>query len=103
MKTRQKTTPVIEYNFYLGVLTEKGLVAGLEAEKIFDLVVKFVRTDIEPARLSDRVVEIQSRLSDEVDILPVVEDGKYLGAITSQDINRIYSFKLKEPAAQEAG
>jgi Zn-dependent protease/CBS domain-containing protein len=103
--SNQRATPITEYNFYLGMLTQKRLVKAVKEDPPYRFALNFIRTDIETASLTDRVVDISSRLSaDDVDALPVVENGKYLGVVTISDVNRVLRLKFKkDPAVREAG
>jgi CBS domain-containing protein len=103
--TRQKSIPVIERNFYLGTLTQKGMLKALDERNFFRMTLKFIRTDIEVATRSDRVIDIQGRLSaNDLDILPVVENHRYLGVVTIKDVQDALSLKFrKEQTVRDSG
>jgi Zn-dependent protease len=103
MHTQQKSIPVSYMDYYHGLLTQRRLIDAIEGEHFYMIVRNFIRTDIEVARMTDRVVDIRPRLSyNDVDILPVVEDGKFIGVVTVDDVAEVFSFKRRiKPAGNE--
>jgi CBS domain-containing protein len=55
-------------------------------------------TDVTPVAPGDEVFAVQQRLSgSQLDALPVVEGGRFLGLITSRDISELYRLISIEP------
>jgi CBS domain-containing protein len=58
-----------------------------------------MQREIPPASPSELVFEVQMRMSEaKLDAIPVVEGGRLLGLLTSQDINEAFRLKSRQPA-----
>jgi len=87
----QADFPVCDGDHLLGILTHSGLVNALDKRGPDALVEEVMIQGVEPVTRLDSLVQVQSRMLEEnIDALPVVEDGRFLGIITTRDINEIY-------------
>jgi signal-transduction protein with cAMP-binding, CBS, and nucleotidyltransferase domain len=54
-----------------------------------------MQTEIKPASPQDLLIDVQMRMSAQrIDAIPVVDEGNFLGMITSQDLNEAYRLSL---------
>lgn len=107
LATFQSDFPVCEGGRVVGLLTHTQLVEALNQVGPDRPVREFMRTDIQPVSPSDNLFLAQSRLTEQkIDALPVVENGEFLGLVTSRDVNEIYRLASRWPefaTAAEAG
>ncbi len=91
----QSSFPVCDGENFVGLLTHTRLVEALDKNKPEILVTKVMEIEIAPVHPSELVFEIQMRMTEEkLDALPVVESGRLLGLITSQDINEAFRTQI---------
>jgi CBS domain-containing protein len=87
----QADFPVCDGEQLLGILTHSGLVRALDRRGPDALVEDVMIQGVEPVTRSDPLIQVQNRMLEEnIDALPVVEDDRFLGIITTRDINEIY-------------
>ena len=98
LKTFQASFPVCEGDRLVGLLTQTRLIDALHRLSPDTPVAEVMLADIRPVSPRDGLLEVQQRLSEEkVEALPVVEDGRFLGLITSQDISELYRLITTRP------
>ena len=95
----QSSFPVCDGETFVGLLTHTRLVEALDKHGAQFPVEQIMQRDISPAKPSELVFEVQMRMSEaKLDALPVVEAGRLLGLLTSQDINEAFRLKSRQPA-----
>ena len=95
----QSSFPVCDGESFIGLLTHTRLVETLDKHGPHIPVDQVMQREISPAKPSELVFEVQMRMSEaKLDALPVVEAGRLLGLLTSQDINEAFRLKSRQPA-----
>jgi Zn-dependent protease len=91
----QSSFPICDQGQLVGMLPYSLLVKTLEKKHLQTPIREVMQTGIEPVSSSDRLIDVQKRMTQEgVDALPVVDGGQFLGMITSQDLNEAYRLSL---------
>jgi Zn-dependent protease/CBS domain-containing protein len=91
LRSFQSDFPVCDGEQFLGLLTHAGLVQALHRQGPNTPVEQAMQTGLNPVKRPESLFDVQQRLaSEKVDALPVVENGRFLGLITSRDINEVY-------------
>jgi Zn-dependent protease len=91
----QSNFPICDEGKLAGLLPYKVLIDSLEKKDISTPIREVMQTGIEPVSPDDRLVDVQIRMSaQQIDALPVVVGEKFLGMITSQDLNEAYRLSL---------
>ncbi len=94
----QSNFPVCTDGQLVGLLTQKILIEALNRHPPDTPVQEVMRTDIQPVSPKDGLFDVQQQLSqNQVEALPVVDFGRYLGLITAQDIGEIYRLGSNQP------
>jgi CBS domain-containing protein len=66
-------------------------VAALQEHGPTRLVAEVMTPNVEPAAPGDELFDVQQRFNtSQLDALPVVDNGRFLGLITSRDIAEVY-------------
>lgn len=87
----QSSFPICDQGQLVGMLPYQLLVDALEKGTLDTPIYQVMRRDIEPASPEDKLFDIQMRMSQQkLDAVPVVDQGQFLGMITSQDLNEAY-------------
>jgi len=91
----QSSFPICEDGQLAGMLPYSSLVRSLEKKDLQTPIREVMQTGITPASPSDKLIDIQRRMTQEgVDALPVVDQEGFRGMITSQDLNEAYRLSL---------
>jgi stage IV sporulation protein FB len=91
LKTFQSDFPICEGEQLIGILTHARLVQALDEFGPDVPLRRVMAPDIEPVHPEDGLDVVQKRLAEsKLDALPVVEDGRFLGLITSRDVAEAY-------------
>jgi stage IV sporulation protein FB len=91
LKTFQSDFPICEGEKLIGILTHARLVQALDKFGPDVPLRQVMAPDIEPVHPEDGLDQVQKRLAEsKLDALPVVEEGKFLGLITSRDVAEAY-------------
>jgi len=94
----QADFPVCDGTNLIGIITHTRLVQALNAYPPDTLVRDVMVEDIPYVSPNEGLFEVQKRFSEfGVDALPVVEGGKFLGIITTKDLNEVYQLLSKKP------
>jgi Zn-dependent protease/predicted transcriptional regulator len=94
----QSDFPVCDDETLVGVLTHTQLVEALNKTDPDEPVTSFMRTDLDPVSPDESLYMAQRRLTEgEVDALPVVENGQFLGLVTARDVNEVYRLASRWP------
>jgi signal-transduction protein with cAMP-binding, CBS, and nucleotidyltransferase domain len=98
LSTFQADFPVCEGERLVGLLPQTRLLEQLHKHGPTTPVSEVMLTDVTPVAPGDEVFAVQQRLSgSQLDALPVVEGGRFLGLITSRDISELYRLISIEP------
>jgi predicted transcriptional regulator len=94
----QADFPVCEEGRLIGMLTQARLLEQLNLRGPATPVGEVMVTDVTPASPGDEVFVVQQRMVESnLDALPVVEGGQFLGLITSRDISELYRLVSTQP------
>ena len=94
----QADFPVCEEGRLIGMLTQARLLEQLNLRGPATPVGEVMVTDVTPASPGDEVFVVQQRMVESnIDALPVVEGGQFLGLITSRDISELYRLVSTQP------
>jgi Zn-dependent protease/CBS domain-containing protein len=94
----QTDFPVVEDGRLVGFLTEVDLVSALKETGPETAVKQVMRTDVEPAHPDEPLFEAQMRMGRmRLRALPVVEGGRIVGLISSQDVSEAVLFVRLRP------
>jgi Zn-dependent protease len=98
LSTFQADFPVCEDDQLVGLLPYARLVEALDHHGPDIPVSEVMITDITPVTPGEGMFAVQQRLAENnLGALPVVEDGRFLGLITSRDINELYRLVSSQP------
>lgn len=96
--TFQSDFPVCEGEQLVGLLTHTRLLEVLDSRGPDIAVGEVMLKEIKPVKPSESVFAVQQRLAeDQLDALPVAEEDRFLGLITSRDINEVYRLISSHP------
>lgn len=91
----QSNFPICDEGKLVGLLPYQGLVESLEKNGLSTPIRDVMQTGIKPVSPTDKLIDIQILMSTQgTDALPVVDGEKFLGMITSQDLNEAYRLNL---------
>lgn len=98
METFQTDFPVVEGERLVGLLTETDLVAAFKKHGAEAPVGQVMRTDFPVAKPGEPLFDAQQRMSQaRLGAMPVVDESKLVGLLTSQDINEAYRLLSGKP------
>ncbi len=98
LSTFQSDFPVCVDDQLVGLLTQSRLIDSLNRLKPETLVGQVMEVDVSPVEPKDGLFQVQQRLAElRMDALPVVDQGIFLGLITSRDLNEAYRLLSKSP------
>jgi stage IV sporulation protein FB len=98
LSTFQSDFPVCEGSNLVGLLTYTRLIDALNQQGPDTLVGEVMLKDITPARPAEGLFAIQQRMAENnLDALPVADNGRFLGLITSRDIGEMYRLASIQP------
>lgn len=94
----QSDFPVCEDELLVGLLTQSKLIESLNRMSPETPVGQVMEKDVLPVQPEDGLFQVQQRLVElSLDALPVVDQGMFLGLITSRDLNEAYRLLSKRP------
>ncbi len=94
----QSNFPVSQGELYVGFLTRAKLEQALQTRGSHTWISDVMRRDVQPVSLTTDVYEVQQRLgAEQLDALPVVENGRCLGIITRRNIQELYRLSRIAP------
>lgn len=98
LSTFQSDFPVCVDDQLVGLLTQSRLIDSLNRLNPETLVGQVMEVDVSPVEPKDGLFQVQQRLAElSMDALPVVDQGMFLGLITSRDLNEAYRLLSKRP------
>ncbi|MCH7589312.1 MAG: site-2 protease family protein [Chloroflexi bacterium] len=98
LQSFQSDFPVCEGEKLVGLLTHTKLMEAINRNSPDTFIGLVMDTEIPGVEVRDGLFDVQQQLADlNVDALPVLEDGMFLGLITSRDLNEAYRFLSKRP------
>ena len=96
----QSSFPVSQGELYVGFLTRSRLEKALQTRAPHTWIGDVMRRDVLPVSLSTDIFEVRKRLDGEqLDALPVVENGRCVGLITRGNIQELYRLSRIAPGA----
>ena len=96
----QSSFPVSQGELYVGFLTRGRLEQALQTRGRHTFISDVMRRDVPPVSLTTDIYEVQQRLdSEQLDALPVVENGRCLGLITRRNIQELYRLSQIAPGS----
>ncbi len=96
----QSNFPVSQGESYVGFLTRERLEQALQTRARHTWVSDVMRRDVKPVTLLTDIYEVQQRLdAEQLDALPVVENGRCLGLITRRNIQELYRLSKIAPGS----
>ena len=94
----QATFPVCEDGRVIGLLTYPQMVQALNEQQTQTLVRDAMVTDIPTVSPSDPLIEVRELFAQsQLDAVPVVADGQFLGLITNRDLGEVYNLVAANP------
>jgi CBS domain-containing protein len=98
LSTFQSDFPVCEGSNLVGLLTYTRLIDALNQQGPDTVVGEVMLKDITPAKPAEGLFAIQQRMAENnLDALPVADNGRFLGLITSRDIGEMYRLASIQP------
>ena len=99
----QSDFPVREGDSLQGLLTHRQLTAALRKAGPDAPVIAHMRTDLKPMAPDERLYIAQQRMLEAgAEVLPVMEDGKFLGLVTTQDIDKFHQLASRWPGIRRS-
>ena len=96
----QSSFPVSQGELYVGFLTRSRLEQALQTRARHTWISDVMRRDVRPVGLMTDIYAVQQRLdAEQLDALPVVENGRCLGIITRQNIQELYRLSKIAPGS----
>jgi Zn-dependent protease len=96
----QSSFPVSQGELYVGFLTRARLEQALQTRSPHTWIGDIMRRDVVPVSLSTDIYEVRQRLdTEQLDALPVVENGRCVGLITRGNIQELYRLSHIAPGA----
>jgi CBS domain-containing protein len=94
----QASFPICEEERLVGMLTYPKLVEALNGNNAATPVSEVMIRDVEAVAPDDDLFEVQLKLQgSQLDTLPVMANGRFLGIITNRDINEVYRLLSIDP------
>lgn len=98
LRTMQDDFPVCEGERFLGLLSQKSLFAATASHSLDAPVVRFMDMELQPVQVGESLFAVQQRLALEGrNSLPVLDNGRFLGLITTRDISETYNLLAHRP------
>lgn len=91
--SHQEDFPVMgENNTMAGFITRSDVISGIHQHGVAGKVSSCMRTNVPAVSKEKTLDEVQNIMqNNELKALPVLQDGKVVGVITTEDISRVYS------------
>jgi stage IV sporulation protein FB len=98
LSSLQSSFPVCDGDGLVGLLTYPGLIKALHENGPTYPVGEAMQREVPAAQLGDELFDVQQRFRERnVDALPVVENGRFVGLITARDVGEIYRLLAISP------
>jgi Zn-dependent protease/CBS domain-containing protein len=98
LTTFQSEFPVRDSEHLVGLLTYQRLVEALNQRGAQTLVREVMLTDVKPVGPNESMFDVQQRMAEQrLDAIPVVENGRFLGLLTNQDVSELYRLVASHP------
>jgi stage IV sporulation protein FB len=99
LSTMQASFPVCDNGHLVGLLTYPKLVEALNERGPDVPVSEIMMSEAPTVALGDELFDVQQRfIETQLDALPVMENGRFLGLITSRDVAEVYRLISIEPS-----
>jgi stage IV sporulation protein FB len=94
----QADFPVCDGDRLVGLLPYHRLIESLNQLPATTPVQQVMLTDVAPIQPTDSIFDVQQRMTQEkLDAIPVVDGDRFLGLLTSRDVNEIYRLGASLP------
>jgi Zn-dependent protease/CBS domain-containing protein len=94
----QADFPVVQDGRLVGLLQSGDLMRALANGRVDAPVREVMRAEPPSAGPDDDLFEVQQKIAEtRVDALPIVQDGRFVGLLTSRDLNEIYGLLSVSP------
>jgi Zn-dependent protease/CBS domain-containing protein len=94
----QSEFPVRDGEQLVGLLTYQRLVEALNQRGAQTPVGDVMLTDVKSVRPDESMFDVQQRMAEQqLDAIPVVENGRFLGLLTNRDVNELYRLAANLP------
>jgi Zn-dependent protease/predicted transcriptional regulator len=98
LKTFQSDFPISENGNFLGLLSHSNLIDAINHHPPNTSVGEVMNADVPQVRSADGLFHVQQLLAESgLDALPVVDQGVFMGLITTRDLNEVYRLLSKRP------
>ncbi len=98
LRSFQADFPICDGDRLIGLLTYRKLIEALGTRSADTIVTDVMETDAVPASPHDSLFDVQQRMGQgQIDALPVVQDGHFLGLLTLRDIGEVYRIASTNP------
>ncbi len=98
LTTFQSEFPVWDGGQLMGLLTHHRLLETLNQLGAETPVREVMRTDVKAVSPDADLFEVQQQMAEQkLEALPVVEDGRFLGLLTIQDVSELYRIATSNP------
>lgn len=96
----QRSFPVLDGEKLIGLVPQSSLMQALKSFGPYQSVATAINKEIEPVSLTDDLSTVAQRLNEEqVDALPVVANGRFMGLITQRQIEDLIRMQAVAPNA----
>jgi Zn-dependent protease len=94
----QADFPVCDGREIVGLLTYTDVLGALKQRRPETPVREIMRTDFPTVSIEDELLDAQQRMQDaNLDALPVIDKGFFLGMLTNRDLNEFYQLLSASP------
>jgi stage IV sporulation protein FB len=98
LSTFQADFPICEGDRLVGLLTQNRLLQALDQHGPDTIAGQVMLTDVEAVSPKETMFDVQQRMMQkQLDALPVVENGHFLGLLTNRDIGELYRLVSSQP------
>jgi CBS domain-containing protein len=94
----QRSIPVLDGEKLIGLVPQGSLMQALKSFGPYQSVAVAINKEIEPVSLADDLSVVDQRLNEkQVDALPVVDNGRFIGLITQSQISNLIRLQAASP------
>jgi len=98
LTTFQSDFPVCDGEQLVGLLPYRRLVEALNQRGADTPVSEVMVADVQPVSPTESMFDVQQRMAEQqLDALPVVQDGRFLGLLTNRDVSELFRLASSNP------
>ncbi len=98
LQSLQADFPICDGERLVGLLTNKQLVQALDRHPPETPVSAIMATDVQPAAPGDSLFDVQQLMTEQqLDAVPVVEGGRFVGLLTLRDVGEVFRIASTRP------